>query len=87
MKINFDWADALWILLLLASVTGWALSRYSPISVRWMVVFLMGLAFLKAWIIGMYFMHVQHAPPAWKLGFQVWMAVVCLGIVGLTLLF
>lgn len=46
-------------------------------------VFVLALAFVKAWLVIRWFMDIRHAPPLLRYGLDAWVVVACVLLVGL----
>jgi hypothetical protein len=77
-----------WLLLVVATGASWWLgggSAAASPSTRVATAVLLLVAFIKVRLIVGYFMEVRHAPSALRVGFDVWISLVCLALVVLYL--
>jgi caa(3)-type oxidase subunit IV len=76
-----------WTVLIGATVGSWWLAAdHGPGSHAVIGSIVLLVAFVKARLIGLYFMELRHAPIPLRLLFEVWCAAVCGLVVGMFLL-
>jgi heme/copper-type cytochrome/quinol oxidase subunit 4 len=79
MKI-YQRLTMLWIVLAFATLASFFTTNQSLVSPVLAVVVIMLIAYSKARLVLLYFMEMAHAPRAWRVIFEVWLAAVTLEI-------
>lgn len=71
-----------WLFLVCATLTTFWLAENYSLGVPWAVSTVMLIALLKARMVVLHYMSLNQAPRAWRIAFELWVAVVPLGILG-----
>ena len=75
-----------WALLMLATAVSWWLGSDHGLvgdAAGLAVAIIAVVAFVKVYLVGMYFMELRHAPRVLRLAFNAWVVLTCLLVTGL----
>jgi caa(3)-type oxidase subunit IV len=80
-------ATAVWVVLILATITSWMLGTDHGISNHtYASVAILLIAFIKVRLVGLYFMELREAPLVLRGIFEAYCVIVCSAVTGLFLL-
>ncbi|MDE2599874.1 MAG: cytochrome C oxidase subunit IV family protein [Rhodocyclaceae bacterium] len=80
MTLPKNIADRVWLVMLAATLTTWALGS-SGATGTWAVLVMLGLACLKGVLVILDFMELRHAPLLWRILLLGWLTLIAALIV------